>query len=169
MNNNFNNTPNSHICNYIQEYPNGVVTNLVTYNKNTQEIVVVNKNNVYFPRNKKMWASIQGFLDIMMGIGNYSILTKKDLAVFGYLLRKLKYNNTVIEINRQEIITGIKNEYPNFYIDASVVTRSLMRLKKAGLIIDTGDKHTIKVNADLFCKGSLRKLHEMGELEANIP
>ena len=169
MNNNFNNTPNLLPCNYIQEYPNGVVTNLVTYNKNTQEIVVVNKNNVYFPRNKKMWASIQGFLYIMMGIGNYSILTKKDLAIFGYLLTKLKYNNTVIEIDRQEIINDIQSEYPYFCINAPVVSTALTRLKKAGLLIDTGNKNTVKVNADLFCKGSLRKLHEMGELEANIP
>lgn len=131
-----------------------------------QKISVEANVKKYAPRDKKMFVSVNGFLELMLGNNKYSKVSRKDLAILAIIIKNLKINNPVLSLTRKALLTHIKTHYLQFSIDQYVLSKSISRLKKAGLLKEDPDSKQLIVNADLFCKGSLTELHNQGYLEA---
>lgn len=141
--------------------PDGTMTSKIIYTQD-QKVTVESRIKRYSPRDKKMWVSIKGFSELLINKN----ISKKDLAVFSVIMDIAELNNPFIKVSRDVIVNKIKAEYPNFYIDAPALSRALTRLVKAGLLIKDPKCSCLRINVDLFGKGSFAELHAAGWLEA---
>lgn len=141
--------------------PDGTMTSKIIYTQD-QKVTVESRIKRYSPRDKKMWVSIKGFSELLINKN----ISKKDLAVFSVIMDIAELNNPFIKVSRDVIMNKIKAEYPNFYIDAPALSRALTRLVKAGVLIKDPKYSCLRINVDLFGKGSFAELHAAGWLEA---